>query len=909
MEQSLQSAADILAFLDSKRAKSQDSPVGENRKRLYRQAAAVLVSLNEPCALQPVGGGGVPGEGRRVLAAELIPATGRKFEGTLMLHPEARRAAIAELSTLEARQQALDANPQERRGTLQRQLERYLFNSALSIEEQLPEELDETLQIVTWLEGVLDNLPAARDVQARLTFRRFFEPFESLAGDAIFRGRRAELDQLRSYIGVLEPVALLRRLAERALRWTKPNATPALSISGPGGVGKSALVARFMLEHSRVPPDARIPFAYLDFDRSGLSVSEPGTLLSEMLNQLDLQFEREGYFRELREFFVEKMGTGVRQGNTKPGDYDSQVFSVIADLVGLIEKFLGPRPFVIVLDTFEEVQYRGENSAFPLWEILDRMQHARPFLRVVVSGRAPVTSLILGDRPPQHIELGELDQGAAVAYLQGLGIQNLALAQALVKQVGGVPLSLKLAASVVKRDGVEGVKDISGKSAFWFSTSDEVIQGLLYSRILGHLHDPVLERLAHPGLVLRRISPAAILNVLNGPCQLGISSIEEAQALFDKLRRETSLVASDTLDGTLVHRSDLRRATLKLLVEKMPEVADQIHRAAVKWYASQVGWRAKAEELYHRLQLGELSSDPGLDHPEVRSSLQSSISELPPATQTYLATHGYQISQDVLSQASREDQEAALAAEVEELLPYGPRSVEHAWTLLDIWFTRDHASPLFCSAARVTAQQKDFKDAAELLRVGLEQAFFARHSRDALSLLSEQAWLLRRHPDLGDLVGTLPIFEEYARRHNVLPAILQHRIQAYELSTRKTGLDSADPGVLLREIAGLLSRLTSYELWSVFPLLEVVSKRLADTIQILLMRLLHDEDGPFLRVQFPSPFRKPQRALDRLVEVASQPNVSSFPSAVRELCKAWPFQILGVKPPYSSESYGHDRIR
>jgi len=909
MEQSFRSAADVLALLDKRRAESRD-PVAEERKRLYRQAAAVLVSLKEPGALQPTGGGGVPDEGRQALAAELIPATGRKFEGTVMLHPEARRAAIAELSTVDARQRALDANPQERQGSLQLQLERYLFNSALPLEEQPPEQLDETLQIVTWLGGALDNLPAARDVQARLAFRSFSEPFESLAGDAIFRGRRAELDQLRSYIGVLEPVALLRRITEKAFRWTRPDAMPALSISGPGGVGKSALVARFMLEHSRVSREACIPFAYLDFDRSILSVSEPGTLLAEMLYQLDLQFAREGYFREFRESFLKEMGTGERQESADPEGYDSRVLSVIADLMSLIERFLGPRPFVIVLDTFEEVQYRGENLAFPLWELLDRMQQARPFLRIVISGRAPVTSLILGGKQPQHIELGELDREAAVAYVQGQGIEDLTLAQALVKQMGGVPLSLKLAAAVVKRDGVEGVKDVSGKSTFWFSTSDEAIQGVLYARILGHLHDPVLERLAHPGLVLRRISPAVILNVLNGPCELGISSIDEAQALFDKLRRETSLVASDTLDGTLVHRSDLRRTMLKFLVDKMPERAAEIHRGAVKWYASEPGWRAKAEELYHRLQLGELSADLGLDHPDVRSSLQSSISELPPAVQRYLATRGYQIDQEVLSQASREDQEAALAAEVEELLPHGPRSVQHALTLLDGGeVSTDHASPLFCSAARVKAQQDRFKDAAEMVRLGLDQAFLARHSREALALLSEQAWLLRGHPDLGDLAVTLPILEEYARRHDALLAILQHRIQAYELSLRESGADSANPEILLPESTSLLGRLTSNELWSIFPLLEVVTNPLADEIQELLRGLLQDENGPFLRVQFPSPYRQSQRALDHLLEVASGPNVSSFSSAVLKLCKIWPYRILGVKPPYSSGSYSSEAAR
>lgn len=904
MKQAFRSAAEVLALLDKRRTESPD-PVGEERKRLYRQAAAVLVSIKEPGTLQPVGGGGLPEEGRRALAAELIPATGRKFEGQVMLRPEARRAAISELSTVQARQRALEANLQERTGTLQDQLERYLLESALPLEEQPPKQLDETLQIVTWLEGALDNLPPMRDVAARITFRSFSAPFESLAGDAIFRGRRAELDQLRSYVGVLEPVALLSRLADKAFRWTRPDARPALSISGAGGVGKSALVARFMLEHSRVSADARIPFVYLDFDRPVLNIGEPGTLLAEMLSQLDMQFEREAYFRELREFFVKEMGTGERQ-DTEPEAYDASVTSVIADMVGLIEHRLGPRPFVIVLDTFEEVQYRGENIAFPFWELLDRMQRPRPFLRVVVSGRAPVTSLILADKPPEHIELGELDHEAAVGYVQAQGIQDLALARALVKQMGGMPLSLKLAASVVKRDGAKGVKDISGKSTFWFSTSDEVIQGLLYSRILGHLHDPVLERLAQPGLVLRRISPDVILNVLNEPCQLGISSIEEAQVLFDKLRRETSLVASDTLDGTLVHRPDLRRATLKLLVEKMPAVADQIHRAAVSWYASQVGWRAKTEELYHRLQLGELPPDSWLDHPDVHSSLRVSISELPLAAQRYLATRGYQIAREVLEQASREDQEAALAAEVEELLPHGPRSVEHAWTLLDRVFSKDHAGPLFCSAARIRAQQERFKDAAKLVRLGLDQTSLARHSRESLSLLCERAWLLRRQSDPGDLRATLPILEEYAHRHDVLPAILQHRIQAYELSRRKKAPDSASPDILLREIAGLLSRLTSYELWSVFPLLEEVVKPLADEATVLLVKLLHDEEGPFRRVQFPSPYRNTQRALDRVIIGEAE---TMFPSAVQDLCKAWPFRVLGVKPPYSSGSFSSEAAR
>ena len=180
----------------------------------------------------------------------------------------------------------------------------------------------------------------------------------------------------------------INRLKVWAYDWVKPAVMPALSISGPGGVGKSALVARFMLEHSRVVPDARLLFAYLDFDRSVLSITEPETLLAEMLYQLDLQFQGEGYFRELRDSFTQQMAS-VRGGKTAEiSDNYSRVTTVITELMKLIEDSLGPRPFVIVLDTFEEVQYRGEKLAYPLWEMLDRMQQSFPFLRVVVSGCA-----------------------------------------------------------------------------------------------------------------------------------------------------------------------------------------------------------------------------------------------------------------------------------------------------------------------------------------------------------------------------------------------------------------------------------------------------------------------------------------------------------------------------------------
>jgi hypothetical protein len=112
---------------------------------------------------------------------------------------------------------------------------------------------------------------------------------------------------------------LLSRLAKSTLDWIKPRQQPALSVFGPGGIGKSALVARFVPEHARLPEDARIPFAYLDFDRPILDISKPLTLCLEMLRQLHLQFPIRGNFRPLLDFVTERIEPLCRQSQCQRG--------------------------------------------------------------------------------------------------------------------------------------------------------------------------------------------------------------------------------------------------------------------------------------------------------------------------------------------------------------------------------------------------------------------------------------------------------------------------------------------------------------------------------------------------------------------------------------------------------------
>jgi hypothetical protein len=911
--QKAMSVADVLRILDRHENDQSSIKDSDGLRRLYRQAAAVLVALKNPENLRPVGRPGKKDEGLELLRNELIPANSRRFEGRVMLRPEERRQALSELSTLELRKRALDANPEERTGALQQELEFYLIGQSKRNSQDSLTAFENTLQVATWLDGVVEGVPPIPELSRQVAQRALMEPFEQIAGDAIFRGRKSELDELRSYIGVLPPSQLLLRIRERAFRWLKPTAMPALSVSGPGGVGKSALIARFLLEHTRLPAEARIPFAYLDFDRPTLNIAEPVTLVSEMLDQLDLQFPEIDQFAKLRQRILGAPKEIWDDEDPRYGQTDDPTRSIMTDMLGIMDAHLGPRPFVVVLDTFEEVQYRGEQRAFPVWGLLNDLQKARPFLRVVVSGRAPVSTLELAGESPAQLELGDLDTEAAVAFLHSRGVKDRSLADSVVKQVGGVPLSLKLAATVLREEeGIngKGISKFSGRSKFWSSPSDEVIQGHLYERILGRLHDPRLERLAHPGLVLRRVNPDVIFNVLNVPCQLSLETLSEAESLFDELRREVSLVTSDSLDGSLIHRPDLRRTMLKLLVQKAPGQVEDIQRRAVEWYAGQQGWRPRAEEIYHRLQLGQqFISRSDVEHPEIRSSLQASMVEFPPSVQIRLAALGFQVAKDILQQATQEQVEQNQAAEIENLLPYGHQSLDRARRQLESLNYRGRSSWLYRSSARISAQLGKVVEALGRIDEGLHWAVLEGNTLQILELASDKAWLLRASGEESELEQALDLLDEYGNRHNQATAIIQHRAQLHEVSRSKV-----DREFMLREIARLLPTLSPNQLWYVWPALENVlrpTSMIRPEVESSLRSLVIGDSSPFQLANFAD--AKVQRSLERFVLQVRGPSdiASDAPiftreapfNAAKKLWRVWPYRILSVEVPYGSQGF------
>ena len=498
-------ASDLSAYLeplDLDLKAQKDKALLEN----YRAAAAVLAAIREPSSLRPLSG--EEGLAETILGPELVPtAASRVLGGNKMLSYEVRCRALQRLGSREAMLKALEANPHERQGPIQVWFEKYLKGDAPPLTEQSPDELDQSLQAVLWLDGLnLPGVPSADEARVAVARAKFLQPFERLAG-AHFQGRSKELDKLRNFVGVLEPETVRGRISAGIARLRAFKPKPALTIYGPGGIGKTALVMRFFLDHISQPEERRVPFAYLDFDSPFLNINDLSTLVAEIFRQLKLQSPK----------------LDLPDVPTNPLSVSSSLAELLRRLSSHVQQ-----PFLIVLDTFEEIQYGGEARAIPLWDMLNSLQAQWPFLRVLISGRAPVEQCKLAGQAPDQLLLEGLDEEAALAIVTKAGLQDRDIAQALVKQVGRVPLSLRLAASLVQKEGagLGGVKDLETTSYFFLSLSDEVIQGQLYERILGHIHHPEVVKLAHPGLVLRRVNPDLILKVLKEPCGLSVATID-----------------------------------------------------------------------------------------------------------------------------------------------------------------------------------------------------------------------------------------------------------------------------------------------------------------------------------------------------------------------------------------------
>ncbi|WP_405421295.1 AAA family ATPase [Streptomyces erythrochromogenes] len=579
------------------------------------------------------------------------------------LRPEVRGAALERLRTPDRLLRVLRSGPTTGPDTARDCAEQLLTRSAPPPDERGTKELHALLTLVDWF----DRAPGARaalaeasvllphrsELTRHLERAMLLEPLTGLA-DNTFCGREDKLAELEEYVG--------GSVGRRA--WPM--------FHGPGGVGKSTVVARFLLDHVVRPgAEGGLLFAYLPFDRGDLVPEQPLGLLSEILRQFTVLEPGLGgrTARSLEDTLLSTLRADTRvetedRGSTAPrpdrSDDERALVHLFCELVEGTQRH-GNRPVLLFLDTFEQAQVRGAGALARLTDFLDLLQESAPWLRIVAAGRAPSE-----DRRFADIPLNGFEPATARAFLglllPGYEPEHEELLSSVVEMVGSEPLSLKLAAEVLRKEGAAALRDPALRRLALLRVQPEERQGVLYRRILDHLADPDLRRIASPGLIVRKVTPEVIRQILARPCGLGNLSEERSRALFHGFRAEVGLVADVPGAEAVVHRADVRRVMVRLLLGDSGPTVQQIHRAAIKYYmalAASEPDRAtehRTEELYHRLCLGQRARTLAPRwQAEAGWPLASAIEELPVHSQVYLSDKlGRSVAPELLRQADDE---------------------------------------------------------------------------------------------------------------------------------------------------------------------------------------------------------------------------------------------------------------
>lgn len=662
------------------------------------------------------------------------------------------------------------------------------------------EDLDEFVVVIGWLEaaGIVDE-SVATDVEAALERRALLDPLRALVGTH-FHGRERELAVFESFVyGIADSMLLC--------------------LTGPGGVGKSSLLGKVLLGLEQAAEYAAYPFVYLDFDRVRNDPRDPVGLLGQIARQLRLLYATTEEARELAATESAYWGSDL----AKAADILDIDISLelgrkpdLGEAVRLLARRLdrllalhGPEgyrtPLVLFLDTVEEVHLKGPGAIRDLERLIEHLLAAMPELRVVVSGRGAPTlfpgfeSLIL--------TLGDLEPDAAAEVLADLGVADPALRATIVAKFGGHPLTLRLAAEALARTGSTAVDDIAARGDALAGVAIEQVQGLLYGRILSHIADPEVRQVAYPGLAVRRVTVDVLRDVLAEPCGL---DPDRAEAIFSKLRFEVSLFELDGPD-TLRHRQDVRTLMVRSMMDepRRAAVVAQVHQRAIDYYRARSGLEDRAEEVYHRLMIGEdprhldKTWDPGL-----RPLLASALGEpLPPRARTWLSRRLGFADADDRADWDQRDWEAD--AEQRALSWLASGDAENALAVLDERVERLPDSALHLVEVRARVLAGDLAGAAAAQDRGMAaavssddraaqvamatQAVIVRGLRgDEAGVVSAAHWAVRGCDLLGDQPRGVEVLADAVDILRALPAQRSATGLVGELTDRFTQLGRPD---------------------------------------------------------------------------------------------------------------------
>ncbi|MBB5790185.1 AAA family ATPase [Jiangella mangrovi] len=872
------SADDLTARLrDRLRAPEPAQPEVAPERQQLRQAAALLTSF-DPRTLQTADATAATEATTGFQLVDDCTARAGRARTAWTLRPDVRSTALRSFAGPDDARRALEANiaaaPDH---AAERLALGYLRGEPPELANLDVESLIHAREAVSWLALVpgVTGLPDEAEIERLLDHRRLVEPLHSLLRHG-FAGRARELDVLRRHVGLLPGRRWRARMGDAGHAvngWLgRTNGELPLVVTGPGGIGKSTLMARFLLDHVD-RPGRRIPWVHVDFESATLRIQEPVSLVAEMARQLAAQYPDEAHaleelrsaaraqsrlqrqqfeeLDELEDYATTRASLGREakyRYHTQSRDEDAQAAHTLGRTLrrAVARQAADPQqagdepPLIVALDSFEEAQYRASPILDRMWAMFTALRDAYPQTRAVVAGRAPIGHPAAPAGEVPTLTLGDLDEEAAVHLLWTLGVTQ-PVARALVERIGGNPLSLQLAADVavrMQRAGDDGdwVRDVPARRRRLFGAVDDMlIQGVLYYRLLNHITNPDVRRLAHPGLVLRRITPALIEQVLAPVCGVDVSRPGRADELFEELARELDLVDRVAPD-VLRHRADVRRVMLRLVAEDRADASREVERRAVAFYAASATPEDRAEEVYHRLRLGQGAHTIQVRWlPELSPLLDGVADELPPRSAKLLARLQRSMPAEPAAPDDQAEWEHRTAEEAENLLAQGYAA--EALTLLAARRPWTTGSPLHAVRAEALLRTGDVAAARQVVADALAEPGIEQNGDAYLELLLLSARIASESGDVEGADDDLALAEATATRMgrdlDALGALLQR--------TRLPGAAAAedhDQHDLVTELAHRVEEMPAEVLAGQVSLLRAVAAAVGETVPAVLARAL-----------------------------------------------------------------------
>ena len=410
-----------------------------------------------------------------------------------------------------------------------------------------------------------------------------------------FYGRREQLRQLDEF---------LRRPVESksySLAWD------GVVLTGLGGAGKSTLLAKFSRD---IVKHRKATIVVLDFDRPGIDAHDTYWLEQEICRQVGRQYPETDALlrqrrREDRQYRTEYEDT-VRQATPEAFEYSRSSRGLLWSVCDALASVgASARPFLLVLDTFEEVSEQGAGRLLDWLNDLVSALEPAP-LKVVFSGRLfdEDREVLSRHGVTESVEVNELEPANAERLLIGNGVpasaaRRLARSEVIPRRPLELTLLAKLTADLDKT-----VDELEEELRQGGAAASELFAGLVYRRVLRRLDDPVARSLAYPGLVLRYVTPELIRKVLAPALELAPLECRAAEESLEALASCHWLAYRDPEDREKVwHRKELRRSTLKAMIASEPEKARRINQVAAEYFRQSGDEREAAEAVYHRLML------------------------------------------------------------------------------------------------------------------------------------------------------------------------------------------------------------------------------------------------------------------------------------------------------------------